>query len=381
MLRPRRKITITGSKGLITEKVISIEINSGFDTLSDKATIIIPRRLRIDGEHYTVGDKTDLFKVNDLVKIEMGYDAELNKPNLTKRYEGIISQIVPGDDVKIYCEDELFFCKQVNKQTQYLSPITLINLVKDLTAGVRSEFTGKGFDFTFDSSAVGSRKSIPYVTGEPFAVVCLDSQISGYRLKRNPNIAQALQGLRKHFGFRAWIRNHVLYVGKLWYEDIPAIAPKTHVFKFQHNIIDNGKNLKYRRAEDFKMGVEVVSINMDDNSRYKEFIGESGGDVKTLTRMHRAGETESVVRANMKTMGKVELATRNYTGYHGKFLTFGEPVVFHGDHVKISDPRFPTDRGGTYKVKNVKTSDKFGQWQEITLHSRVDSDAFNTTEV
>jgi hypothetical protein len=382
MLKPRRRITIVGSKGFQTNKVISQEINSGVEVMSDTAEIIIPRRLRVDGETYIIGDETDLFKVGDKVRIEMGYDSQTQEINLTKRYEGFIRRITPGDNVKIECEDEMFFCKQVNKQTQYLSPITIVDLAKALTEDVRTEFSGQGFDFTFDQSNIGSRKAVPFTAGDPFGIVCIDSQISGYRLKRNPNIAHTFKGLRTQFGFRTYFRDHIMYVGGLWYDDIPARAPETHTFTFQQNIVDNGRHLKYRRSEDFKMGVKVISINMDDNSRYEEFIGEEGGDLKTLHRMHRSIETESVVRANMQNMGKVELSTRNYTGYHGKFLTFAEPVVKHGDHAVLVDNRHELDRVGTYKVSHVRTIDSMkGQWQELTLHTRIDSDSFSTTEV
>ncbi len=129
-LKPRRRITIVGSKGFQTNKVISSEVNSGVEIMSDTAEIVIPRRLRVDGETYTIGDETDLFKVGDKVRIEMGYDSQSQEINLTKRYEGFIRRIIPSDNVTIKCEDEMFFCKQVNQQTQYLSPITLVTLQK-----------------------------------------------------------------------------------------------------------------------------------------------------------------------------------------------------------------------------------------------------------
>lgn len=343
---------------------------------SDTAEITIPRRLRVDGESYTIGDSTDLFKVGDKVRIEMGYDSQANEISLNKRYDGFIRRIVPGDNVTIYCEDEMYFCKQVNKQTQYLTPIKLVDLVKALTEGVLTEFRGKGFDFDFDQSNAGSQEIVPFTEGDPFGIVVLDSKVSGYRLKRNPNIAQTLVGLRKNFGFRTWFRDHVLYVGLLWYDDIPSIAPTVHTFRFRYNIIDNGKNLKYRRSEDFKMGVKVISVNMDDNSRITGFVGEESGDLKTIHRMHKSSETEAEVKANMDKMGNIELRRRNYTGYHGKFKTFAEPVVNHGDHITLIDQRHTLDRQGTYIVEHVKTLDSKGQFQEITLNSRVDSDDF-----
>lgn len=377
LLRPRRRITIAGpnSKGLIMNKAISIIIESSFNMLSDTAEVVIPRRLKIDGETYTIGDSNDLFQVGDKIRIEMGYDATNLEQNLVTRFEGFIRQIIPGDNIVIHCKDEMYFMEQVNKQTQYLTPITIVDLVKDMTDAVKTQFSGKGFTYTFDRNNIGSNKSVSWVSGDPFAIVCLDSKISGYRLKRNPNIAQCLDGLRKNFGFRSWFRDHVLYVGLLWYSDIPAITPVTHTFRFQYNIIDNGENLKYRRSDDYKMGVKVISVNMDDNSRYTGFVGEEGGDLKTIHRMHRSTDSESDVKSNMEKMGNVELRQRNYTGFQGYFRTFGEPVVKHGDHVKLIDKRHPLDREGTYIVEKVKTMDGVrGQWQDIWLNSRVDVD-------
>lgn len=337
----------------------------------------MPRRLRVDGETYTVGDKSDLFKVGDKIRIQMGYDSQSQEMNYSKRFDGFIRSINPGNDLRIHCEDEMYLLKQVNKQTQYLTPITLVDLVDALTADVRTEFAGQGFEFPFDESNIGSQKSVPFVSTDPFGIVCLDSKVSGYRLKRNPNIAKTLDGLKKNFGFRSFFRDHILYVGMLWYSDIPAMAPVVHTFRFQYNILDDGRHLKYRRREDFKMGVKVISINMDDNSRYTGFVGEEGGDLKTLHRMHRDGEVESEIKKNMENMANVELRRRNYTGYHGKFKTFGEPVVKHGDHVTLIDKRHNTDRQGTYIVEHVRTLDSVkGQYQEITLNSRVDSQDF-----
>lgn len=381
MLKPRRKISFANGRYVI-EKAISIEINSGFNKITSTAVIVIPRHLKIDGLNFVVGDDTDIFHVNDQVTIEMGYDKEARNDNLTTRFEGFVTRILPGDNVTIYCEDEMFICKQVNKQTAYSTPLTLVSLVDQMTRDVRTEYAGKGFDFEFNEADVGSRKAAPYTNGDPFGVVCLDATISGFRLKRNPNIAQAIQGLRKNFGFRSFFKNHVLYVGCQWYEDVPGIAPKELVFKFQHNIVDNGKSLEYRRAEDFKMGVKVVSVNQDDNSRYNEHIGEEGGDVKTLHQFHRSGESETSVRSRMVQMGKIELQSRSYTGYYGKFKTFGEPVAEHGDHAVIIDPRHSLDRDGTYKIEHVRTMDSAGgQWQEITLNAKIGTDDFNSNAV
>ena len=59
--------------------------------------------------------------------------------------------------------------------------------------------------------------------------------------------------------------------------------------------------------------------------------------------------------AQLEALGLAELKKFYYTGFKGKFTTFGLPFVRMGDNVKLVDNILP-ERNGMYKVKAVEYS-------------------------
>jgi hypothetical protein len=51
-------------------------------------------------------------------------------------------------------------------------------------------------------------------------------------------------------------------------------------------------------------------------------------------------------------MATREIKKYYYSGFRGKFTTFGIPVVKMGDNIQIYDPKLP-ERNGLYKCKGV----------------------------
>ena len=60
-----------------------------------------------------------------------------------------------------------------------------------------------------------------------------------------------------------------------------------------------------------------------------------------------------------------------YNGFYGKFTTFGEPFVRHGDRINIIDKKNP-EKNGVYFAKSVEYPFGWGGYfQEIELGARV----------
>ena len=71
--------------------------------------------------------------------------------------------------------------------------------------------------------------------------------------------------------------------------------------------------------------------------------------------------------AELISLATQELKKYYYSGFKGKFITFGIPFVKTGDNIKIIDPVLK-ERNGTYKCKSVNyTCGMNGIRQEIQL--------------
>ncbi len=107
----------------------------------------------------------------------------------------------------------------------------------------------------------------------------------------------------------------------------------------------------------FINGKTLYSDNKSSTTEYFTFYFEN---VSSITDLQGKGYTQ--------------LQKYYYTGYHGKFVTFGLPQVIHGNIVNLTDNILP-ERSGNYLVKGVKTTFSVtgGYRQEIELHFRTDN--------
>ena len=119
MLRLRSEITI-GS--LTFNYLTDVQIFSSWETLTDTAIIILPTKI----------DNTDdtpirsVIQPNDPVTIKLGYH-----PNLTTRFVGFVSKVVPESPLKIMCEDTAFTLKQSTINNYSKKNATLNDIITD----------------------------------------------------------------------------------------------------------------------------------------------------------------------------------------------------------------------------------------------------------
>lgn len=293
----------------------SVEVTSSWEELTDVATITTPRKITFQGQTIAAGES--LFKRGDALEIRLGYDGQYDKV-----FTGYVSGISPGVPLTFRGEDAMWKLKQSSYTLSYKNP-TLKQILGDCV-------------------------NIPFEA--------VDAELGPIRLT-NQSGAQILEFLRKEYGLQSWVRDGKLYSGLAYRPDMAS----RHTFRYEQNIISD--TLEYVREDDIQFKVKAISIQ-NDNSKIEVDLGDPAGETRTLIYVNLS-------QSELRATAERELSRLRYEGYRGSFLTFGQPMVKHGDFVTIEDPRYP-DRSGTYLVKRVTTSGGTGGYrQEIELDTKV----------
>jgi len=320
MLRLNSEITI-GT--LRFNFVTNLSIQSSWETFTDTANMTFPAKLSIEGTQLK-----DFIKVGDAVAVKTGYF-----PNLTTRFEGYVSKIVPDSPIKIMCEDESWQLKRQVIDSYSKKNVSLETLITD-------NYSGEAI--IADTESVGTWR------------------IAGVSL------VKIFQELRSKFGLYSWFRNGVLNTGLPFTGQLQV----TNKFKAQFNIID-ASNLQFTTADELNTVSHGFSIQSDGKKIELYSKYNANGDIVT-TKTNPGGDLNTysisgITEAALKEIVERRLPNLYYTGYRGSFTCFGEPVVKHGDIVDLSDKKFP-ERDGKYLVKAVGV--EFGQRgyrQEVEL--------------
>lgn len=301
------------------KNVVEVKTESSFENLTDTATLTLPRKLQFQKK--TITGDSGIFKPGDAVKISLGYDF---KNELI--FSGYLTDIKPGTPLEFRCEDEMYQLK-------------------------RGSF-GKSFR---DNTKL--REVLEYMLPS-YSIQCPEIIIGKIRLE-GMTPAQVLNKLNRNYGFKAWFREKVLYVGLAYWPQLQQNPPPK--FTFNWDIIRH--DLTYQTAESVRLRVKAASIQ-NDNSRIEVEVGDPEGELRSLTYYN-------IPKKELADFAKMDLERMRYTGYRGKFTTFGTPLVRHGDRVELVD-RTILDRNGLYIVRSVETT--FGQHgyrQNIELGPKV----------
>lgn len=364
-----------------------VEINSSWQNLTDTAKIVLPRKAYITDEQ---GNRVNWFgqvfygsdpvtKVppiiqrGDRIKIELGYNyptidkAENIEMNLV--FDGYISKINPRMPIELECEDRMWQLKQVKVADKVYSSsnYSVQKMIKEML------------------NSDPRTKDITLVTGGSLGEK-IETNIGDEFRTQDDTIASVLDRLKKDAHLNSYFRNinnrsELRCSGIVYYPSDRA----TSTFVFQKNIISD--SLEYKKIEDLKLGAKVYSLNKDEvnngtnkngskkvkHKRLETFVGEKDGELRTLFFWDVHDE------ATLKKLGERELRKFYYEGFSGKFTTFGQPYVKHGDSVVIQDKVLP-ERNGEYLVKGVtRTFGQSGYRQDIELHLKLS--VFSTAEI
>lgn len=311
--------------------VNDIEIVSTWENLTDRATIKVPKRLRIKknglfSDNITSGPDA-LWKRNDPVKIYAGYDGVNDL-----RFEGVLTKISPKIPLEFACEDKMFILKQTTVSKYKKASVTVKQLLDDILP--------EGIEHEEEDISLGK-----------FSI-------------ENASVAEVLDYLKRKFGLSAYFQDGLLYVGLAYRSSSIATISQDNLlqFEFQRNIIDDSA-LDYIRDDDVSLKVTAINIK-PDNTRKQITVGDSLGEPRTLFFYDVSDE-------ELTTLATEALEKLKYEGFRGSFTTFLQPMVKHGMAVKLIDPMIP-DRNGVYLVRQVITKIGMdGGRQDITLDRKI----------
>ena len=332
MLQLTSKITIGN---FFFDYVTDVEITSSWQDLTDKAKIVIPRRLRWEGKPLTNSDNP-LIKRGDKVTIDLGYDY-----NFQRVFEGYISKVHPKTPLEVECEDAMWLLKQVSINKSY-PVIKYQALLKDILH-------------------IASLKNPAIAQANLKIDGNLDRTLGKVRFP-NKSVAEILDYLKKDHSIYTYIRNGIIYASQI----SPFQTAVTQDFEYERNIISD--TLEYVRAKDVKIKVIVKVLAPDPKSKkgqpkVQEFTtGDPDGEIRTML-------LYDVPAHDAIEVAKTEIRRLKYDGFRGNFLAFGLPYVRHGDIANLIDKKI-LDRNGKYLISQVKTNFgvSSGYRQEITLY-------------
>ena len=320
-----------------------VEIRSSWDTLTDTATLLLPKKIsyknalgvltkKITGS-VDVFDPKDypVFVQGDYAKLSGGYGDDV--PQI---FSGYIRAVAPNHPIKISFEDNMYFLKNIFIEKLSFKSVSLKTLINKITEGIPNHI------------------KLNVVEGVELGQI----RISG------STAAEVLSHIKKKYGLVSWFRDDTLNVGLAYLSDQPNEL-KIHKFIASGescNVISTD-NLEYKTEDQVKIKLKVISI-YPDNTKKDVTIGDLSGALRTVY-------FYDVPESSLKSMGQEMLNKMVYEGYIGYFTTFLLPTVRHGDAVKLSDPEFP-DREGIYLVKEVVTNYGInGGRQKITLDRKI----------
>jgi hypothetical protein len=347
------------------------EASDGWQDLTNKGKVILPKNIYVRNENgklislgtiygkpasnINVGGFTSndpLLLRGDRVTIAAGYKyfnkAGVEILDTSQIFKGYISKVTSKKPLEFEVEDNMWKLKQVQAPIKTFSTSdTLEDILSTLIAG----------------------------TG--FTVNALTQTTFGEFTTGNETVAETLARLRRLYHFESYFRGDELRCGSLVYIEAEA---KTVNFDFQGNIItdeldyrrrddivlsavarntierETGKTTKDGQAKTEKVRLEVL-VTFQGNGTVTKFVKTKGNDYPPNT----GGERRELIFPGAKTTDELaklaedELKKYYYTGFKGRFTTFGIPFVKQGDNVQLKDPILP-ERNGLYKVKKVDYS-------------------------
>jgi hypothetical protein len=316
--------------------VTHVEIESSWENLTDTATLELPRKIRFvkDGIVTTdiISGDAPLFKRGDYANIVIGYSGQS-----ASRFVGYLSKVIPNNPLIFEFQDAMYLLKQKTIKAFSKENLTLTTLMNEILP-------------PFSDSA-----------GNLITVnINQDFTIGKYAIK-SATIAAVLEHLKKNYGVTSYFRGSVLEMG-LAYKLTSISELKIIEFDIEDRVIDN--NLEFQRDDDQLIKVKAYSIQ-PDNTRLEAEAGDPEGGERTQY-FYNLSQSDLQDRANER------LSKLKYTGFAGSFTTFANPIVKHGDAVKLISTKQP-DATGIYLVRSVVTSSGLGGGrQEIEIDTKIE---------
>ena len=308
---------------LVFRHIDGVTVTASMVNFTDTCKITLPRLYSKNNKDEF--DITKIFKRNDTVTVELGYD-----DNFETVFKGYIKTVSTGNPVTLECENEAWMLKQMKiAEPEYYPKLKLKDFVNKHLSG--------------------------------YKVDIVDVDLGEVRINSDVSLSQIFDYFMKNYPFRFFFRDDVFYgvLGSALMLKNDVI--KTHKFVFGKNIISD--SLNYTLAEDIKFQIVAKAI-LKDNTKIecKEPANVEGGEIRTF--LVPGATTE----ANLKEFAKERLQELQIDKMTGDFTAFGLPFVKKGDIVHFFDDKNEERKNKQFLVEAVRYEfGKGGYRQVITL--------------
>lgn len=290
----------------------SIHIESSVQVLSNNAKIELPREFRNAvneaGKSINIAGKSilDFMKRGDAVKIEFGYDGDLQN-----EFEGYVTSIGAEMPLVLECEDEMFQLKKAPRITKFIKTGKLIDILKAvLPAKYKIECNG---DYSIGKWLI--EDATPY---------------------------NVLEELRDKAGIRAYFKNPTtLCVGMI----VDFKAETVHKYNFSENV-RRGSSLKFQNKESKSLEV-IVKSKQKTGKELTYSVGIKGGNTKTIS-------MPELTLAEMKIWGDQNYNSLSIDGFEGTLDGWCVPRTKPGHAAQLYRPYYKDrHQDGRYFIESV----------------------------
>lgn len=287
---------------LLFDFATNMAVDSGWELLTDTATLTLPSKVYIGREQVDRHLITRHIKAGQAVSVKMGYGSPSDEV-----FRGYVTRIKPNIPLEIIMEDEMWKLKRD----------TISDTMPDATL-----------------AAVMAKHFADYETD------VLDVSLGNFYIKKQTR-AKLLEELKRNFGLFSFFRGGRLVVGKRYDRG----NAREHLFRLDYDTLED--DLEYMTAEQVKLKVTAISNN-PDGSKTEVELGDPDGDGRTLN-------FYNLPEAELKAAAEREMSRLKYDGWRGGFTTWGDAFVAHGDIVELQSEREQSETAGRYWVDAVLT--------------------------
>lgn len=291
----------------------SIQIKKSVETLTNTATIVLPREFRNavspSGKNIELAGKSilDFITKGDPIKIAFGYDQDLEV-----EFIGYVTNIGAEAPLQIECEDEMYKLKKADKVTKTISSGKLEDILKAV---------------------------IP----EQYEIICNESYHIGKWIIQKATPYEVLAELQDKVGLRFYFMDaKTLHVGMM--TDFKPDA--VHEFNFSKNV-RRGSDLKFEINEDKSKYVTIESVQKN-GEKLSYSVGDPKGE--NITKMYFPNLTKD----QLKTWAESKYRDEMRNGLKGTLDSWCLPRTNPGDSAQITRPIYnDKHQDGTYFIKAV----------------------------
>jgi hypothetical protein len=365
------------------------EWDSGWENLTDKGRIVIPRNvyykddkgtvLTLKGNNISVGgfNDTPLFLRGDKVVLSAGYTYFKDGKQITEQPEiinGYISKVHSKIPIEFEVEDNMWLLKQTPLPNKtFTSSNTLEDVLQFICDNVK----------TYMNTEITYKK--------------LGTTSFGSFIVNNETAAQVLARLKSTYGFVSFFRGTVIHCGTIIQYADEVQTQQFHMNGITGNIPAEGQDLEYTRKDDVVLSAVAHNTIIEEtggttkdgkaktkkkrlevlvtfrNNRVESKVIEQGERVPEAMEGERS---EFYFPSATTTSELIKLATEEleryyYTGLKGEFQTFGIPFMKHGD-VAVMTNFEANEQNGSYRSRHITyTGGVNGLRQTIKLDYRL----------